>query len=801
MLTSILAFTVSALAISQPIPQNEDASGREATIVGGRVLLPNKVPAAGIVVKLRGSELSSANRPPNDESPDWEDMKIVTGASGQFEFDFELRSWMTVTVEIEPVKYAAADWWLPDLEAGDHHKMGDLVLEETGTITGRIVDANGIAMPDSWKVLARRDLDPFDDGRGPSFCNAEYDRHTGTFSIDRVPPGTTKISATNSLANWIKGPVVKIVAGQNQVVEVRYNGPDLSKRITVMPWIDYNFMFGVPAKAITLEAPGQEPIIAQEIPGSSNSYSFDDLDPELLYTIRIEDRRLTPWIRKEVPVGTTVGAALIGNSSIRLSVLDPNGKPVPRYHLLAEIHSVNHIPNSSVLIEANSVPPADGLFRGFVPGRYTLRIHAVGFEPKEVALPYLKSGQTQEVVAQLTVPGIARIEGVVRDSEGTPIANQKVLLYQPALLRDSPKSPFESMWVSMSEDTRTHRKKLAQTTTNEEGRFEFVGLEAGKKIVRVFPAPGLEVVREIQVAPGNAEWLDVICEPFSFVVGQLKIPPGASYDRLEVCIGMRAHAPDCSPDDWDLEMEAVGCFVQLDGSYRVGPFPPGKARLALLYSDQGKQRDWGDAIILRNQEIEIGKAEECRVDLDLRHDFMGKVDVALRVNGEEQAGYVLVLKWYQAQTVVGAPARMVTTGGEHELRITPPDGRFAFYPKNLIQVPAGGIGSVRLDLELIEQELTLECTAGHPISASTPVNVYFEDRDYYPCAERVTSPGGKLLLSYPADSKLRIELPSADTSDSDGWLEAEQAQSLPLVNWIKNGPSPQVVLVKCSTEH
>ncbi len=548
--------------------------------------------------------------------------------------------------------------------------------------------------------------------------------------------------------------------------------------------------------AITVRAAGREPVASTKIPGSANSYSFDDLDPALTYSVRVEAPGFRTWTRDGVTPGSRVGASLVGNGSIRLSVIDGAGAPVPSYRLSARIHGVSFTPNSSTLLEADQAPPPDGVFQGFVPGDYTLLLETRGRDPLEVAVSGLVPGETRDVVARLQDAGRARIEGVVRAGDGAPLADTAVILYRPALLDDSPESPFFKGWVWSDEDERRFRKEVGRTTTGPEGRFVLSDAATGHAIVRVLPGPGLEVVRELDLLPGDAPWLDVLCGPFSYVVGELLVPPGVSLEGLEVLVGVSEHTQHKSIELWEPDVEAAGSRVRPDGSFRVGPLAIGETCIALVYSATGVERDRGDGLILRDIDFSVDRPGDVGLDFDLRADFWGNLEVALQVDGAPADGYTITLAndvhWAQGTTSGGGASRLVAAGGDYRVRVQPRDRRFEVVLENAVTVPPGGVGRTRVDLALERHELRARCEEDDTAASNAKLLVMTTDRDGRVLQSRVTTDdAGGVQLAYPAGTVLWIT-PDAQERWPRFWTR-ELIDDLPAVEWTDVGPVPAVV--------
>lgn len=255
--------------------------------------------------------------------------------------------------------------------------------------------------------------------------------------------------------------------------------------------------------------------------------------PVLVYHRGLAPHRQVLQLDADVPMWTVVlqpGGALVG------SVRDAAG---------------NAIAGADVELEPYDHPrccsqdtAADGTFRfEEVPaGEVTLKITAAGF-PRQQRTITFHGGETQSVDAVLQVG--AAIRGRLVDEQGLPLA---------------------AWWIGLAGGERRDK-------TDRDGRFVLADCGAGDNELVVRERTGFvpERLRLRQVQPQEAEQTFVVpaaSAPSAQLRGRCVGPDG------ELLADARLHVEQSG---WPIRLDGDHCAA--DGSFEVGPLPPGSYRL------------------------------------------------------------------------------------------------------------------------------------------------------------------------------------------------------------------------------
>lgn len=367
----------------------------------GTCVLEGGAPAAGARLKLHGWEANSERVLKYGKPADWKDLEAECDASGRFELRFDPPRAYQFTLQASAPECATARWRWSELAPGSSQELGRIELPRAGTITGRLLDAQGRPMTDAWQVYAEAPAAAQGPGRDTTRASAALDPATGTFRIEGLPAGRVQLKAHSQIANWIAGPTVEVRAGAVTEASIRYEGPDNARCITVIPVTRPFYVFAMDVTGIRLHGPGDRTLEAQLIEGSSQSYRIADLEPGS-YTVTIDDPHFLPWKQEGVQPGKSVTARLVGAASARLSVVDAATRaPVAHYALRVRFENAGFRPDEFEVFGAKSGPPADGLVSGLIPGDQTLIVLAEGFAPCELHVADLAAGEPRALAAEL----------------------------------------------------------------------------------------------------------------------------------------------------------------------------------------------------------------------------------------------------------------------------------------------------------------------------------------------------------------------------------------------------------------
>jgi hypothetical protein len=367
----------------------------------GTCILEGGAPAAGAKLSLHGFEANTERVLEFGKPADWKDLSAECDASGNFVLRFDPPRAYQFTLQASAPEHATARWRWGALEPGSTQELGTIELPRSGTITGRLLDAQGHPVSDAWQVYAEAPPIAHGPGGDTTHVNAAVDPATGTYRIEGLPAGKVELKAHSQMANWIPGPTVEVRAGATTEADFRYEGPDNSRCITVIPMTRPFHVFAMDVTGIRLHGPGDKTLEAQRIEGSSQSYRVADLEPGS-YTVTIDDPHFLPWKQEGVQPGKSVPAKLVGAASARLSVVDAaTNAPVAHCALRVRFENAAFRPNEFEVFDAKKGLPADGLVAGLIPGDQTLIVLAEGYAPCELHVADLAAGEPRALTAKL----------------------------------------------------------------------------------------------------------------------------------------------------------------------------------------------------------------------------------------------------------------------------------------------------------------------------------------------------------------------------------------------------------------
>ncbi len=599
----------------------------------GRILLEGGAPAVGAQLELGGWE-SNNERVMKFGKPkeEWKKLSAVCDAQGRFSLRFDPPRAYQFTLEASCPGRVTANWRWGEIEPASVKDLGDTVLPRGGAIAGRVVDAQGKPMPEAWSVSASAFAVSKGDGSDNARGFTQVDRTTGQFRIENLPPGSVELQAHSELANWIKGPTVEVRAGETVEATITYTGPDNSKRITIITTTHPFYIFSSQVDEIRLSAPGHETRKAQKIARSSQSFSFDDLEPGS-YSVTIDDPKFKPWRQDGVQPGQRVTAKLEGASSVSLAVVDALTRaPLAHYALRVRFDDSSWRPNQFELFGADAEPPAGGLVGGLIPGQETLLVLAEGYAPCELKLADLKRDEVRPLTAELR-KGTTLVARVLQSDGKTPIAGSKVTL-DP--------SPPEGQNPNRRVNYRTPPDQR-EAQSDAQGRASFPALPAGKYDLRCEITPLLAAqVKGFEIAVGDTEKsVDLVLPPNGWLVGRVL---GFGDTPVEGCslvlmpLALTDEERSLAQGRILFAEKDVINPIAADGSFRAGPALAGRAKVSLQYPqitihDGPNSSSSSPGATIELGEIEIPAGGEKHQDFDLHGKQPGRVEAQVTVNG------------------------------------------------------------------------------------------------------------------------------------------------------------------------
>jgi len=256
-----------------------------------------------------------------------------------------------------------------------------------------------------------------------------------------------------------------------------------------------------------------------------------------------------------------LSAELVAGVSVRGSVLDADGNPVPGALVIAEdeaptdgllfLHSEH-----SYWLPVRAETGADGRFtlEHVTPGQRSLRIEAEGFATAWVDGVSTGEGAREELVVRLGRGGA--IEGRVERDDGGPWAEAEVVA------------------VAMDQHERT-RQSVALARTDGEGRFRFEHLPPIPMLVVLLRSELQPDVRPVQVETGRSATCDFPApREGTRVRGQLRAADGTPAALRN--LGLFELETASWNQDW------VASTTDLDGNYVFEGVLPGRYALYLV---------------------------------------------------------------------------------------------------------------------------------------------------------------------------------------------------------------------------
>ena len=680
----------------------------------GRLVLEGGAPAGGARIELHGWAGNNERVLKYGEPREWKSLTAQCDADGRFALRFDPPRAYQFVLETSFPGCVSAKWRWAEIEEASTKDLGELVLPLGGAVTGRVVDAQGNPTHDAWMVYAEGAPVASGEGSDASRGMARADPNTGEFRIENMPPGAVELKAHSEIANWIEGPTVEVRAGENIETEIRYNGPDNSRRITVVTFCRAFYVFSHEITDIGLNAAGARVRKAQHIANSPQSFSFDDL-PRGSYSVTIDDPRFKPWRKDGVSPGQRVNATLEGASGARLAVVDANtNEPIQRYALRVRFEHVNFSPNQFELFGAALEPPAGGLVEGLIPMEQTLIVLADGYAPCELHLADLQPGEVRPLRAELH-RGATLVARVLQADGATPAPGLSVTLTPCA-----PESKDERNALALSD-----RVSQREATSAEDGRASFPAVAAGFYSLRVELTPQIwSELERIEIAEGDSR------KPFELV-----LPPSGGlagrvlgFDRapIEGC-SLLVLPADATPEEratWinrnATSEKSATHPIAADGTFRTGALRPGRSSVRLQYPAVSVRYGKSSMSSMPGSTIELGEVDipvgaEVQRDFDLQGRTSGSVVADVRVQGVPAADARVFIQSADGEQRNGA-IRLDAQGrgtsgpiapGLVHIQIIAGDGAWSWSPPGTWTINSGEKLPVSWDIPLVNGSLQL----------------------------------------------------------------------------------------------
>jgi len=745
----------------------------------GRILLPDGRPAGGVALRLHGWEGNSERVLEHGVPDDWEDVLAESEDDGTFDVRFDPPRAFQFTLEARLAGYARTGWRWGEILPREEKELGDTVLSEAGAIVGSIVDGRGALPAGSWSVSATwgaRELGRELEGRDHGRALAKVDPSTGEFRIEEVAAGRVEVGA-GGFGGASVAKVVIVPPREEVSVELVYEGPDLARRVVVMPTAR-PFHARLEASALRL----LDPAGALHPPGHDRAleWVFDDLDPELLYRVEIRDPRYEPWTQEGVRAGDTVQATLKGNAALRVRVIDgETGAPVTGYALLAEL------PNQSPRVEllARDTPHGDEVrIDGLPSGEpFTLETHIP--ESLEGRATVESLSPAEERVVCLVVPRGTPLVGRVVGSPTLSAADASI---------EWTRGPRAGVPGDMHDSSGRIRSVASVVACDAQGQFRLERVDPGQHTLRARWSPWVYVDRTLTHPVPEGEEVVLEAPPAGFLAGRLQLPEGRPVDDLRLDI-----KHDADPSAWFRSGRRVpGGGILPDGTFRYGPLPVGSVRVQLVVDVPVGNGMVGSFFPL--DQVSIPPDGTASRTWDVRETFPGSIRPRVTIDGDQALeGWI----WHWRERGVGPDVGLDGGGcplgqdaivlgglrpGPWHVAVVGPAKEWMTMPRE-VAVEAARTTDLDIDVVLLERTVRfLDARSGTALIgrrvswASVLPSSAYAPRDI-PGGSATTDDAGTLTLSLPAGA---VRFSREDAGDVwsvpiDWGARAEPVVSLP----------------------
>ena len=783
---------VSELEPAEP-PAGEDAL---VPTIRGRFVLPDGSPGGGVHLKIHGAGANQERTLKFGKPEGWVDPEGSSEADGTFELFFDPPRAYQFILRATVEGYAETSWRWGEILPGKTIDVGEVVLLRGGAIEGRIVDRDGESIAGKgWSISASSRTER-SSGRNPTRGRASADAE-GRFRIEGMPPGLVDLSARHDLANRMKGVAVTVVGGETVEVDIVYDGPLFENRITVTTFSRPFYVMNDPEpSSIKLYGGGPEARVAEKIEGSSQSYSFDELEPGA-YTIEVDDPRYLPWRQDGVRTGTEVNAHLKGSASFYMDVRDADsGKAIELYSLRVRFRNVNFSPNEFEVHDGKS-PVEGGLFEGMFPGDYTVTARAEDGRVAAVEVDELLPGEARKVTILVGRPTI--VTGRVT-SGGRPVAGIDVLLLRPAEVDDSPASPILNRHSSSSNESK-YRKELDAATTDAGGRFELQLAAAGTFALFADQGGGIKVATEtFTVAQGETKSVNLALPGSGRLVGRILASTG------ELPKGLRVWVLSADPDRAGTLPSRNLPTVKPDGSFDSGLLKAGDVTVYLFppanvqrgFSSSGG-RPLGAAEL---GTVSIPDGEVVERDFTLAAELPGTLRVTVRNHGQPLQSANLTLVAEDGGRLIAVTDAEGRTGpipafpGTWTVHVTDPGGAWTHEHPTPVGLPPGAERLVDIDVQATEASLTfMDIGTDEPLAHRKIAFAKFDpDRPELPIwgNPSTTDGEGRFTVTLPPGEYRFVLDPVSPFERIQQGEEAPESREA-RVFWSVQGPDPERV--------
>ena len=766
---------------------------RNACLLRGRVLLPGSAVAPDVAVHLAGWEANRNRLTLHGAPRDWTNPVTKTDADGRFELRFVPPRAYQYALSIKPLAHPEACWRWSELAPGEVVDLGDILLAESGTIEGELVDAAGVPPSGDWSVSA---VDPREQARDngdrePHRAQVKLDPATGRFTLPNAPVGFLRLQAWHTSQAASQAKTIEVRVGETTTVKLVYAGPRLDDRIIAR--LDAkrfrSLLFGEENNPrATLRGAGIE-LAGVHVPPSIDRVEFAGLAPGA-YELSVRHPWFEDWDQAGIPTGSSVRAQLVPNARLVLEVVTAeDGDPI-REHRVTASYAPEDVPvpgngrlGSAVEVELHPLGPREmGEPLPIVPLACDLRVEAPGRSRGEIL-------DVQPVVGGQLRLRIALGKGAtVRanlSNRGTPVADAQLGIcpadrFVPA--------PTQGQYIrpATADGARTG-------VTDATGSAEFAAIAPGEWVAFAQVHPQVRVHQRFVVAGDAAQAVVALELPLN---GRLEGRVlGLAPDELARCTIEAVQNGASEVDQFSLRhfgwfertRRGSSLAVEPDGSFVAPWLPQGEFDIQLA-SNSRQARSIGLARIVAGQTT--------RQDFDAALAKPGTIALRVTLSGQPaaRAGVRFLVPddaiHFDTDLVLDDSGRLQASlaPGEYLMLLQAPDGAWQTMTDTPWTVPPGG--RVEHEHDVLVGCGSLQFVDADSLAPLAKTSFQLVDRHDIHTRSMTTDDQGRLELVLP------VGVWRAIRSQGPGQVPW-RPQPVALVDWTVGGPGqPQVKVAR-----